>query len=284
MGFDGMFFGRADYQDVQTRNSTKTRKMVWKASATLGTSSWLFTGILPNGYSPPTSLCLDFRCSDPPVMVSRFEIIPYFPMNIYGLQDNPKLHDYNVPERVQTFIQTAHNEVCIFEKNSVIKQSVAFIYLQAAGYATNHIIMTMGSDFQYENALGTFKNLDKLMKYVNAQVTTLIFVQLSNHCFQQANGSNVNVFYSTPSCYLYALNKADRAWTSKSDDFFPYANHDHGYWTGYFTSRAALKGYERHSNNILQVTRQLAAFANLQARAAIFNLSKIRIQFPKKRT
>jgi hypothetical protein len=36
MGFDGLFLGRADYQDWQTRNSTKTMEMVWKASANLG--------------------------------------------------------------------------------------------------------------------------------------------------------------------------------------------------------------------------------------------------------
>ncbi len=84
----------------------------------------------------------------------------------------------------------------------------------------------------------------------------------------------MNVFYSTPSCYLYALNKANRTWTSKSDDFFPYANHPHGYWTGYFTSRPALKRYERYSNNILQVTKQLNALANTQAGNLIFYLSK----------
>jgi lysosomal alpha-mannosidase len=33
--------------------------------------------------------------------------------------------------------------------------------------------MTMGSDFQYENANEWFKNLDKLIKYVNAQVCLL---------------------------------------------------------------------------------------------------------------
>ena len=84
----------------------------------------------------------------------------------------------------------------------------------------------------------------------------------------------MTAFYSTPSCYLYALNQANRTWTSKTDDFFPYANHPHGYWTGYFTSRPALKRYERYSNNILQVTRQLNAFANTQAGNTIFNLSK----------
>jgi len=73
---------------------------------------------------------------------------------------------------------------------------------------------------------------------------------------------------------LYALNKVGHNWTSKSDDFFPYAHHSHGFWTGYFTSRATLKGYERHSNNILQVTRQLNAFSNSQLRNSIFILSE----------
>jgi hypothetical protein len=71
------------------------------------------------------------------------------------------------------------------------------------------------------------------------------------------------------------LNKVGRSWTSKTDDFFPYSHHAHGYWTGYFTSRPALKGYERYSNNILQVTRQLNAFANINLRKSIFPLSKI---------
>ncbi|CAF1622827.1 unnamed protein product [Rotaria magnacalcarata] len=221
MGFDGLFFGRADYQDIDRRTQTKTRELIWKASANLDRRSWLFTGVLPNGYSPPGSFCYDIFCDDPPIM------------------DDPRLHDYNVPERVETFIKAAHDE--------------------ASSYATNHIIMTMGSDFQYENANQWFKNLDKLMKYVNAQ---------------QTNGSDVNVFYSTPSCYLYALNKVGRTWTSKTDDFFPYAHHPRGFWTGYFTSRPALKRYERLSNNILQVTRQLNAFSKTNLRGSIFPLNE----------
>ena len=88
------------------------------------------------------------------------------------------------------------------------------------------------------------------------------------------NNINVNVFYSTPSCYLYALNKVNRTWISKTDDFFPHSHHPHGYWTGYFTSRPALKRFERYSNNILQVTRQLNAFSNSQLRNTIYILSK----------
>ena len=41
---------------------------------------------------------------------------------------------------------------------------------QAAHYASNHIMFTMGSDFNYENALEWYKNLDKLVHYVNKKM------------------------------------------------------------------------------------------------------------------
>jgi lysosomal alpha-mannosidase len=69
------------------------------------------------------------------------------------------------------------------------------------------------------------------------------------------------------------LNKANRTWITKKDDFFPIAWNQHGLWTGYFTSRPALKRYERYSNNILQVTKQLNAFSNVTLRNAFFPLS-----------
>lgn len=39
----------------------------------------------------------------------------------------------------------------------------------------------------------------------------------------------------------------------KQDDFFPYADGPHKFWTGFFSSRPALKRYERLSYNFLQV-------------------------------
>ncbi|CAF1191139.1 unnamed protein product [Rotaria sordida] len=221
MGFDGLFFGRIDYQDRLFRTPEKKLEMIWKGSANLDRQSWLFTGVLPHGYSAPLSFCYDIMCSDPPIM------------------DDKNLHDYNVPERVEAFIRAAH--------------------IQSLAYATNHIIMTMGADFQGQNANENFKNLDKLIHYVN---------------LEQVNGSNVNIFYSTPSCYLYALNKAKKEWITKTDDFFPYASIPFAYWTGYFTSRPALKRYERYANNILQVTRQLNGFSQMNLRNSIFYLSE----------
>ena len=36
MGFDGLFFGKFDYQDHANRIATKTMELLWKGSANLG--------------------------------------------------------------------------------------------------------------------------------------------------------------------------------------------------------------------------------------------------------
>lgn len=77
----------------------------------------------------------------------------------------------------------------------------------------------------------------------------------------QKNGSDINLFYSTPSCYLKALHDAEITWPEKTDDFFPYASDPHAFWTGYFTSRPTVKRYERIGNHFLQVCKQLSSFA-----------------------
>ncbi|GAB1599975.1 lysosomal alpha-mannosidase-like [Argonauta hians] len=119
---------------------------------------------------------------------------------------------------------------------------------QARVYATNHIIFTMGADFHYSNAERWFTNLDKLIKIVNDK---------------QKEGSNLHALYSTPSCYIYSLNKQNKTWSEKTDDFFPYAHKRHAFWTGYYTSRAAFKRYVRESNNILQACKQVNVLAKL---------------------
>ncbi|XP_045601316.2 lysosomal alpha-mannosidase isoform X1 [Procambarus clarkii] len=210
MGFDGLFFGRLDHDDKSTRWAEKTMEMVWQGSQNLGKSAWLFTGVLPNGYGPPSGFCFDILCNDDPIM------------------DDRRLHDYNVNEKVEDFLKAAQN--------------------QAEGYATDHIIMTMGEDFNYQSADMWYKNLDKLIRYVNER---------------QKNGSKVNVFYSTPSCYLKALHDANITWPTKTDDFFPYASGNHSYWTGYFTSRPAFKGYIRQTNNFLQAVKQVSSLLGL---------------------
>ncbi len=66
--------------------------------------------------------------------------------------------------------------------------------------------------------------------------------------------SNINIVYSTPSCYVQALKAANPGFAVKNDDFFPYASANQSYWTGYFTSRPAFKFFIRQSSALLQAS------------------------------
>ena len=86
--------------------------------------------------------------------------------------DDPESEDYNVDKIVDRFINYANGYSKV--------------------YATNNLLFPMGTNFQYQDANAWFKNMDKLIKYVNKR---------------QEKGSNVNVFYSTPTCYLHGVHQ-----------------------------------------------------------------------------
>eukprot|EP00906_Rhabdomonas_costata_P030343 RCo042878 len=104
-------------------------------------------------------------------------------------------------------------------------------------------MFTMGTDFTYDDADSWFRNLDKIISLVNAD-------------------GRVKVMYSTPSAYVEAKLAERLTWPLKKDDFFPYADGPHKFWTGYFTSRPALKRYIRSTSAILQAGKQLCALAD----------------------
>lgn len=150
-----------------------------------------------------------------------------FDSNGDQVNDNPKRHDYNIDQWVDKFIQDAQK--------------------QANDTATDHQLWACGTDFQYQNADHWYHNLDKLIHYVNQ------------------NGT-VNAFYSTPSIYTDEKFKAGLEWeVRKQDDIFPLANNDHQYWTGYFTSRPALKQQVRKASNFMNAARQMEVLSGVTA-------------------
>lgn len=177
-------------------------EMIWRPSKSLGANAQVFAGAFQSGnYGPPPGYCFDQFCSDTPMMTDK------------------RLEDYDVKSRVDGIVEFALQA-----------------YAKAA--PTNHYMFKMGSDFQYENANEWYKNLDKLIHYVNLD-------------------GRINMFYSNPYAFTKAQADANLTWTVKTDDFFPYADCPYCYWTGYFTSRPALKGYIRLAGAYLQATKQL---------------------------
>ncbi|PKI59892.1 hypothetical protein CRG98_019665 [Punica granatum] len=200
LGFDSVHFARIDYQDRAKRKVDKSLEVVWRGSNTFRSSSQIFANAFPVHYSPPQGFSFEVSNQYDPV------------------QDNRLLFDYNVQQRVDDFISAA--------------------ITQANVTRTNHIMWTMGDDFQYQYAESWFKQMDKLIHYVKKD-------------------GRVNALYSTPSLYIDAKNAENISWPLKTDDYFPYADNPNAYWTGYFTSRPALKGYVRMLSGYYLAARQL---------------------------
>ncbi|GER45572.1 alpha-mannosidase [Striga asiatica] len=204
VGFDALYFARIDYQDRAKRRDEKKLEVVWQGSKSRGSSSQIFTGAFYAGnYEPPTGFYYEIN-DDSPIV-----------------QDDINLFDYNVEERVNAFVAAA--------------------LAQANVTRSNHVMWTMGTDFKYQYAETWFRNMDKLIHYVNQD-------------------GRVNALYSSPSIYTdtkYALNES---WPLKTDDYFPYADRINAYWTGYFTSRPAIKGYVRAMSGYYLAARQLELF------------------------
>ncbi|KAL2333816.1 hypothetical protein Fmac_015029 [Flemingia macrophylla] len=200
LGFDSVHFARIDYQDRAKRKADKSLEVIWRGSKTFGSSAQIFANAFPVHYSAPNGF--------------NFEVNNDFD----PLQDDPLLFDYNVEQRVKDFIDAATT--------------------QANVTRTNHIMWTMGDDFQYQYAESWFKQMDKLIHYVNKD-------------------GRVNALYSTPSIYTKAKNAANQTWPLKIDDYFPYADRPNAYWTGYFTSRPAFKRYVRMLSGYYLAARQL---------------------------
>ncbi|XP_026811581.1 lysosomal alpha-mannosidase-like isoform X3 [Rhopalosiphum maidis] len=204
-GYDGLFFGRLDFEDKIQRLTNKTAEMIWQSSPNIGSSADLYTQVLYNYYSAPDGFCFDIVCGVNPIV------------------DDIRSPEYNVEAKANRLIE--------------------YVKKQSSQYRSNSVILTMGEDFQYTSAAINFRSMDKLIKHINSK---------------QASGSKVNAIYSTPSCYLKAVNDQKITFPTKQDDFFPYKSDKHSYWTGYFTSRPTQKYYERRGNNHLQTCKQLA--------------------------
>lgn len=109
----------------------------------------------------------------------------------------------------------------------------------------------------------------------------MVTVIIKNFSGFQDN-DQINLIYSTPSCYIQAVNDAAASnnieFPLKTDDFFPYASGGHNYWTGYFTSRPNAKHFERTTSKILQVIYYVENTINLikfQAAKQLTAFSKV---------
>lgn len=184
-----------------------------------------------------------------------------------------------------------------YNVTQMVDRFIPLMYQQANKTRGDHILITYGSDFQFRHANDYFGQIDKLIKYV------------------QADG-RVDIFYSHPEKYVAAkeaeekansthmkkkssesladekknfLKTADRntdestkslegkLFPSKYGDFFPYADRSEAYWTGYFTSRPGLKRMIRDYSNKFQVFKAFDALSLSPGSGSELNLTKTQL-------
>eukprot|EP01032_Pedospumella_encystans_P011646 gene11646-13532_t len=155
--------------------------------------------------------------------------------------DSPYLEDNNVDSMVNGYIQAILTE-----------------HQSSRG---NHIMLEVGADFTGDNSHTWFKNMDKLIERIHAQ------------------DDRFHIFYSDPLTYTKArATETDIQWTVKTDDFFPYSDHEHAFWAGYFTSRPTLKYFERTASSLLQTFKQLTASPTKRMRALRAEIDRVLFQ------
>lgn len=214
-GMNAMFFMRADWQDISHRQNTTTTEFIWAPSPSLGLDRGAtFAGIVyggsyctfENGF-----LSMDPYSNDSPVV------------------DDPLATDYyNVAEAVNATVNMALDALKVVPQGGIAD-------------GTSDVMILLGCDFEWENALSWYENTDKLIHYLNLD-------------------GRVNAFYSTPSIYANAKLETGREYSLTSNsDLYPYDFYPHEYLTGFYTSRPALKGYIRDSSSLFASSRQMQA-------------------------
>ena len=103
-------------------------------------------------YSPPPGYCFDDVCRDDPI------------------KDNPDLEDYNLVSKSLGFVN--------------------YFKSMANHFRTTNLMHTLGEDFMYTNSKMWYKNVDKLIKYINNRPEF-----------------NMKIMYSTPQDYISAIQK-----------------------------------------------------------------------------
>jgi len=267
MGFDALYFGRIDYQDLELRRATKDCEGLWNAFGNnnndIGESEdknvfWGLTGSYGGQYGPPEGVCLDPDCGpghySPLVEMNRTALISF----------------------VGDFLMALRR--------------------QSDETRGDHIMVTMGEDFRYRKATSNFANLDLLLVTIarlQEAETNEEHREIDIPAIFGPEYDKVNIFYSSPEYYTRckynetvlggehhhrqhyyhndsvapsrelsennpnSATKGAMQWPVKTDDFFPYSDCPNCFWTGYFSSRPSLKKFERVGSSFLLAFRQV---------------------------
>jgi alpha-mannosidase len=211
-------YARSDYRDYGWRAANGAREMLWTGSSGLPRASIFAENLVDQTYGPPNGF--DFSGLTGDVLHEFVEGVNLF------LNDDVTSPQYNIPRRVAEFQAVARHYASVTRRSRD---------------GTTHVMVMMGSDFEYEVASSWFVNADKLVKYVN--------IAAQEQYMNGNPGCVIEARYSTPEDYVRAKAAAEGGAANLAAalpkyvdaDLFPYADGPSSMWTGYFASRPSIK-------------------------------------------
>jgi Glycosyl hydrolases family 38 N-terminal domain/Glycosyl hydrolases family 38 C-terminal domain/Alpha mannosidase middle domain len=301
MGFDALYFGRIDYQDLNLRQSLQECEGLWNASSSWVDSTvfWGLTGSYHGNYGRPDGYCFDIHC-DP-----RQSVIDMNQTMLIG-----KVYDFIMALREQSDRTKGDNIMLTFGSDFSYQRAAmnyanmdmlfnSLIYFQESNIID--VPSVMGPRYDKINIFYSSPEYYTECKYNETKKTTTRTKTTSatgtdQSSFEQSSLRNKNQQRSTSledhhqsssiTTTTTTMRKPSSSssgggieWTVKQDDFMPYSDCSHCFWTGYFTSRPALKRFERVTSSFLLAARQLDAMLdytghvdNVNCRTALHQL------------
>lgn len=118
----------------------------------------------------------------------------------------------------------------LFNADEMAEKFIEYLHQnRSAFYRTNHFLVPFGDDFNFMDASQNYESMDNMIAYMN-----------------EHHGDRYHFRYSTPSEYVDALAELDVEWPTNYHDMLPIRDTNLPFWTGFFTSRPALKALDRH--------------------------------------
>ena len=150
-------------------------------------------------------------------------------------------HHYNPRKILRNYPGDKKIELSEEELKDVCEKYYEEMVEERVGYRTNNLLLYYGEDFSFNEADINYENIEMIMNYVNKNMK-----------------GKMKMIYSTPSQYFESVLKSGAKFDTHSNyDFFPYADNAHCYWTGYFSSRANLKGLIKQLGLYVNITNRL---------------------------